>query len=167
MCITNLADQIYKELGEPSDVSVPAIAFWLQRNIYKLNNELLTSYFIDDNLIITPDLDGGAAAILSLMYQKSYAMLQYNRNLGASGYSSIQEFKEGNRTVRRFNKTELAKLFLQQSRDIQNDINRMVLGYNLNRTEIQQIITANPIIYEDLCGICSMPPYNCRCGCRT
>jgi hypothetical protein len=35
--IVDVADEIYRELGEPNDLSLSSIAFWLRTNIGDLN----------------------------------------------------------------------------------------------------------------------------------
>ena len=53
-----IAQEIYEELGEPSDFSMSAIAAWLRRNIGGLNNFLNESFSINDQgLEISPALN--------------------------------------------------------------------------------------------------------------
>ena len=33
MKVVDIADEVYRELGSPTDLSIPAIAFWLRTNI--------------------------------------------------------------------------------------------------------------------------------------
>ena len=49
MIIVDIADDLYKELGEPSTISIPVIAFWLRCNIGALNNALNTNFNIDSS----------------------------------------------------------------------------------------------------------------------
>ena len=48
MKIVDIADEIYRELGEPSTISIPAIAFWIRSNVGELNNRLNTTFKIVD-----------------------------------------------------------------------------------------------------------------------
>ena len=45
MKIVDIADEIYRELGEPTDNSIPPIAFWIRTNLGTLNNYLNTVEF--------------------------------------------------------------------------------------------------------------------------
>ena len=42
--VVDIADEIHRELGSPSDLSISAISYWLRTNIGQLNN-LLYLYF--------------------------------------------------------------------------------------------------------------------------
>ena len=44
MKIVDIADEIYRELGEPSSISIPAISFWIRSNVGELNNRINTSF---------------------------------------------------------------------------------------------------------------------------
>ena len=47
MKIVEIADEIFRELGEPCTLSIPAIAYWLRSNVGELNNLIYTSYSIN------------------------------------------------------------------------------------------------------------------------
>ena len=49
MKIVDIADEIYRELGEPSSLSIPAISFWIRSNVGELNNRLNTAFKIYDH----------------------------------------------------------------------------------------------------------------------
>lgn len=87
--IVDIADEIYRELGEPSDISIPFIAFWLRTNLGKLN------ILIDKNYTInTIDLEVEAIspetftitekAIFKKMYNISYYDRQIIKLIGRS-----------------------------------------------------------------------------------
>lgn len=48
MKIVDIADEIYRELGEPSSISIPAISFWIRSNVGELNNRINTTFKILD-----------------------------------------------------------------------------------------------------------------------
>ena len=76
MKIVDLADEIHRELGSPSDLSIPAIAFYVRTNIGALNNHLNTSFDVDSTSFeieesgtaITPE----EVAIMKKMYLVHY-----------------------------------------------------------------------------------------------
>ena len=47
MKIVDIADEIFRELGSPSDLSIPAIAFWLRSNMGALNNHINMAFKIN------------------------------------------------------------------------------------------------------------------------
>ena len=44
MKVVDIADEIFRELGEPTSLSIPAISFWLRTNVGQLNNYIHTEY---------------------------------------------------------------------------------------------------------------------------
>ena len=44
----DIADEIYEELGSPSDVSLSLITHWLRNNVGKLNNLIKTSFVVSE-----------------------------------------------------------------------------------------------------------------------
>lgn len=49
MKIVDIADELYRELGEPSSISIPAISFWIRSNVGELNNRINTTFKIVDH----------------------------------------------------------------------------------------------------------------------
>ena len=47
MKVVDIADEIYRELGEVTSLSIPAIAFWVRTNIGALNSFINTTYSIN------------------------------------------------------------------------------------------------------------------------
>ena len=48
MKVQDIAQEIYRELDEPSDLTIPVIAFWIRSNVGELNNHLDTAFKIND-----------------------------------------------------------------------------------------------------------------------
>ncbi len=61
MKIVDIADEIYRELGEPTDNSIPPIVFWIRTNLGTLNNYLNTAFKIQkptlevEQTLVDPD----------------------------------------------------------------------------------------------------------------
>lgn len=63
--IVDIADEIHRELGNPTDLSIPPISYWLSTNLGQLNNLLnLTLTLDEDDLEFSTDLDGEQKVIL-------------------------------------------------------------------------------------------------------
>ena len=43
--VVDIADEIHRELGSPSDLSISAISYWLRTNIGQLNNLICRGNF--------------------------------------------------------------------------------------------------------------------------
>jgi hypothetical protein len=78
MKIVDIADEIYRELAEPSSLSIPAISFWIRSNVGELNNRLNTAFKIYDH--------GTEAYEFSGSFDKSeYVPQAFNEATGAVG----------------------------------------------------------------------------------
>ena len=60
MKVVDIADEIYRELGSPSTISIPPITFWLRTNIGALNNYINENFFINKKSldIVMEDKEG-------------------------------------------------------------------------------------------------------------
>jgi len=80
--IVDISDEIYRELGEPSDVSISSIAFWLRTNLGKLNILINKKYTIN-----TLDLEVDAISpetftiIEKSIFKKMYNIHYYDRQI--------------------------------------------------------------------------------------
>ena len=63
MKVVDIADEIFRELGEPSNLAVPVITFWVRANMGAMNNYIHESYFIDTALEIVKSVDGSNVEI--------------------------------------------------------------------------------------------------------
>ena len=67
--IVDIADEIHRELGNPTDLSIPPISYWLTTNLGQLNNLLnLTLTLDEDNLELSTDLDDQQKVIFKKLY---------------------------------------------------------------------------------------------------
>jgi hypothetical protein len=80
--IIDIADELHRELGEPDDISIPSIAFWLRTNLGKLNIHLNKKYFIN-----TLDLEVDAISPETFtitektIFKKLYNIHYYDRQI--------------------------------------------------------------------------------------
>lgn len=141
-CLSDLARQIYFSLGEPEDVSIPVISYWISNiGIGKLNVLLDTCYSSDDNCEITPELCYQEAAILSTLYAVEYIGRQSKKYMGAGAYTEeVIRFKEGNRDTQLNPKTNNAKLLLEYLRELKDELNQLIISYKMNGAGPRQAI---------------------------
>lgn len=148
MNVVDIADEIYRELGEPDDISIPSVSFWITTNIGKLNNLLDTDYAIV-NSEIEPNLGESEKTILKLIYMIYYFNRQVNKNLGAAAYNSVLELREGNRTVKVANKNDIAKNYRTVIADYNDELMTQLLNYKMNRSDPHQFVVGNPILTDE------------------
>ena len=78
MKIVDIADEIYRELSEPSTISIPSIAFWIRSNVGELNNRINTTFKIVDYGADAYEFSGSFASA-------SYEPQAFNEGTGALG----------------------------------------------------------------------------------
>jgi hypothetical protein len=138
--VIDIAQEIYHELFEPSDISIGSIIFWLRANIGELNTRIVGSYALDTELMnITPELSDEAKAIFKKMYQLHYTNKQIRDNLGASGIQSVIEVDEFGSKVKMTNKTETAKTYVVLRKEIVIELDRMINDFRSNEASPRQV----------------------------
>ena len=145
--IVSTADELFRELDEPSDASISTIVFWITSNIGQLNNLIGSEYEVIDEELV-PDIGPNEKAILKTLYEIWYVKKQVNKNLGAAAYTTISEVREGNRTVRRANKNEVAKSYIATLKELKDTLTEQTLAYKMNACEPQQILVPRPVLTD-------------------
>ena len=73
--IVSIADEAYRELGDPSDLSIATISFWLRTNLGHLNNMLNIDAEIDES---TLELTGELTIDQAVIFKKLYFIHYYD-----------------------------------------------------------------------------------------
>lgn len=128
MNIVDIADQLFRELQEPDDISIPNIIFWLQSNLNTLNLLIGTSYALDENEVVVPELGDTESAVLKYLYLIYYYGRLVKISLGAASYSWT-ELNEGDTTIRVVSKNEIAKSYIQLKSALELQLNRLIFSY--------------------------------------
>lgn len=148
MKVVDIANELYLELGSPSNTGLAAISFWLRSNIGRLNsliNENLSvnesTYEIINTLSdeTTEEININAAAILKKMYYLHYYDVLIRENLGASGTDSFIEVESDGMRVRRVSKTEVGRNLISIKKAENEEFNRLVTAYKTNKAAPRQV----------------------------
>lgn len=133
MKIVDMAQEIYFELGHPTDLSVPAISYWLRNNIGILNNRINKDIIIDDNTLeLVPNLGEAEKSIYKKIYECYFYDLKIKQTLGAINNDTLLEVTDGGGTVRRINRNETSKIYLEAKKNAFNELDMMIHDYNIN-----------------------------------
>lgn len=80
--IVDIADEIYRELGGPDDISIPSIAFWLRTNLGKLNILINKTYSINSLDLEVDAISPETFAITEkAIFKKMYNISYYDRQI--------------------------------------------------------------------------------------
>ena len=82
MKVVDLADEIYRELGSPSDLSIAPITFWCRTNIGALNNSIMSEYEVDTTTLEIQEAKDGTTTAIGLreaaIFKKMYLIHYYD-----------------------------------------------------------------------------------------
>lgn len=141
--IVDIADEIYRELGSPNDLSIPSIAFWLRTNIGDLNILINKKYFIDQNTLEInengEDFGDIEKSIFKMIYGIHYYERLFRNALGAASTDSVIEIDQNGFRARKINKNELAKTYAELRRQINDELQILTKNYNLNEARPLQV----------------------------
>ncbi|MEK6883464.1 MAG: hypothetical protein AABY22_27805, partial [Nanoarchaeota archaeon] len=86
MTVHTIADEIYRELGSPSDYSVPGVTFWLRGHIGDLNNLISTEFSVSstDGATVSPDISEAQKSIFKKLFNLYFYGRKILSNLGAA-----------------------------------------------------------------------------------
>lgn len=130
MNISEIADEIRRELGSASDVSTPSIAYWLRNHLGDLNDLIGTSFVLqEDSISVLPEISDEEKAIMKKMYNIYFYDTMIRRFLGAAANDIVLEVSSDGATVRTVNKNELSKTYLQMKKAEKEDLDDLIYGY--------------------------------------
>ena len=134
MKVVDIANEIYLENAQPSDTSIPAIAFWIRSNVGKLNNLIYTNYSINQTNLEVVDasdveIDILAAAIIKVMYKVYRVELDIRGILAGIGTDSVLEARDQDFSVKKINKSELLKTMTAFKKDSLKELHDLVHYY--------------------------------------
>ena len=149
----DIADELYRELGSPSTLSIPAISFWLRTNLGILNNHLNTSYTLGgapdyeiqnvytdlQNNLITEEINEEAKAVLKKMYLVHHYEVKLRESLAASTTDSVISVSDDGSSVRKVNKNEVSKVYLKLLKTEMEELNKLIFSYQRRGAEPIQV----------------------------
>jgi hypothetical protein len=145
--IVDIADEIYRELGEPSDLSYASIAFWLRTNIGDLNILINKKFYITEDTLEIGILEGSGdvfgnieKSIFKMIYSVHYYERLFRNALGAASTDSVLEINQNGFMARKINKNELAKTYAQLRKQISDELETLTKNYNLNEIQPIQVV---------------------------
>ena len=144
--IVDVADEVYRELGEPADISIASVAYWLRTNIGKLNVLLNKPYLISDTTLEIYSSDEAKdpfgineKAIFKKIYTVYYYERLFRNALGAASTDSTLEINQNGFSARKINKNELAKTYSDLKKQSDAELKMLHDKYELNEVSPLQV----------------------------
>ena len=144
--IVDVADEVYRELGEPADISIASVAYWLRTNIGKLNVLLNKPYLISDTTLEIYSSDEAKdpfgineKGIFKKIYTVYYYERLFRNALGAASTDSTIEIDQNGFRAKRVNKNELAKTYSDLKKQSDEALKMLLDKYELNAVTPLQV----------------------------
>lgn len=139
MTTLEIGDEIFRELNQPTTTSPAAIAIWLKFNVGKINSALNKEYTTNlQTMEIEPALGEKEKYIFKKMYIIFYYDWQFRTSLGAAASDVISVTSDG-ATVRKVNRNEVSKSWLQAKKDEQEQLDKAIRDYKISEFEPLQV----------------------------
>ena len=145
MKVVDISDQIYRELDSPTDLSVPAISFWLRSNVGVLNNYINTKFLVNAVLEIvnSDDLVKEVGLEEVAILKKMYFLHDYEKKLrsvlGAASMDAVIQISDLGTSIRKVNKNEVGKTFAQVKKQEQEQLDKMIAAYKISASSPRQV----------------------------
>jgi len=144
MKVVDIAYEIYLEIGEPTDTSVAAVAYWVRANIGALNNFLFSTFSINTSYEIVDsngtEIDINAAAILKKMYVIHRYAVIIRSKITDTATQDIIEVKDQDTSVRRIDKNLLIKTISAEKKQEEESLKTLISAYRTKVLAPKQIV---------------------------
>jgi len=139
--IVDIADELYREMGEPADLSIASVAYWLRSNIGDLNITINKAYTINET---TLEIDGESfgnteKSIFKMLFSIHYYERLLRNALGAASVDGTVEVDQNGFRAKKVNKNELAKTYAELRKQISDELMELTKNYNLNEAKPLQV----------------------------
>ena len=152
MKVVDIADEIFRELGSPTTLSIPPIAFWVRTNLGGLNSKLNTVYVINSTSMeieqtttdiagvkTTTEIGDNEKYILKKMYLIHFYDVQIRNTLGAASTDAIIEIEADGTRVKKVNKTEQGRWYQNAKRTELEELKNIIHLYRNNSCKPLQV----------------------------
>lgn len=142
MTVTEIATQIYTELGSPTSNSVAAIEYWLRSKVGELNTLLFEDFSLVSDEIVDGDgneIGINAAAILKKLYKVYDYEVQIRAQISAVGVDTILSVSDQGSSVTKINRNEVSKTLASVKKDEQAELNNLITAYRMHGATPSQV----------------------------
>lgn len=150
MKVVDIADQIYRELAEPDDISIASVAYWLRSNIGSLNNYINQDFYVDSSTLEIDRVDDSdGATVLEIsdievsIFKKMYSVYYYNKKvlstLGAASTDAVIELESDGSRITKINKNEQSKTYAQLKKQEYEELVYLINLYKNAKCQPNQV----------------------------
>ncbi len=154
MKVVDIADELFREVGEPSTYSVASISYWVRANIGRLNNHINTFFEIsastyeinqqidekNDNTLVSKEITIDEASILKKMFLIHYYDREIRTNISNANTDTIVQVTDQGSTVRKINKNEVVKSLSSLKKQEYEEMKDLITDYRRSQLKPRQVV---------------------------
>jgi hypothetical protein len=153
MKVVDIADELFREVGEDSNYSIASVSYWVRANIGRLNSHLYTFFEINssyeisqktdkenDNTLVEAEITVDEAAILKKMFLIYYYDRTIRTNITNAGTDTIVQVTDQGSTVRKINKNEVIKSLTSLKRQEYQEMKDLIRDYRAHQVKPRQVV---------------------------
>ena len=141
--IVDISDELFNELGEPDDISIASVAFWLRTNVGSLNVLLNKDYSINGSTLEIESINNSFTISEKSIFKKLYIIHYYDRQLrktlNSISLDSVVSISDEGSSVTKVNKNELSKTFSSIKKQEMLELKELLNKYELNEVAPLQV----------------------------
>ena len=161
MKIADIASEVYNELGEPTDFSIPVVAYWLRANIGLLNSAINTRFYVNpttlefervdtayganDQII---QMDDDEKAIMKLLFIAHFYNVQIRKNIITYGTRFATSVTSDGHSVKVISATEVGKNLYMFLKGIREELTQWINYYQQARSTPCQVTGDDLVVGE-------------------
>lgn len=144
MKVVDISDEVFRELGEPSTLSIPAISFWLRANVGLLNNLIHTDYVVSESNLEIKDSNADEIgeeekAILKKMYFIHFYDQKLRTHMVTMDSDTVLSVRDGDSGVTKINRNEIAKSIASVKSQEYAELKLLVASYTSTKAKPYQV----------------------------
>tara|TARA_Y100001938_G_scaffold33933_2_gene46569 strand:+ start:545 stop:1051 length:507 start_codon:yes stop_codon:yes gene_type:complete len=145
MKVVDISDDIHRELGNPTGISIASISHWVRSNIGSLNNYLNTTYSEDSTTLELNDADSveigtQEVSILKKMYHVYYYDSQLRTNINTLSTDTIVFVSDQGSSVKKVDRLDVAKQLAQIKKEEHENLTQLIHAYKLSKAAPIQVV---------------------------
>lgn len=146
MKVVDIAQEIFMDLNEPSDLSVAAISYWVRANVGKLNSMIFENFALNQNFEIVDTSDSNkeinidAVAILKKMYLVHRYSVIIRSKLTDLDSDDVVEVQDQDSKVKRIDKNQLIKTISAEKKQEEDELRYLINAYRTKSSDPKQVV---------------------------
>ena len=154
MKVVDIADELFREIGEPSTYSIASVSYWIRANIGRLNNHINAFFKVDastyeinqeideenNNVLVSKEITVDEASILKKMFLIHYYDREIRTNITSANDDTIIQVTDQGSTVRKINKNEVVRSLTTLKKQEYQEMKDLISDYRRAELKPRQVV---------------------------